>query len=444
MKGTRYVYAGIVVLVLAVAFGILKPLTADVGGGNGATNYRVDSSWPKPLPAPNGHQWVTGEVGGSCIDSHDHLFTVNRGWQSGFSATAAPTPNQLQSTEGDTSVPAPPVIEYDRQGNVVNSWGDTSKDSFTFALPNGTTQTSPNGPSKVLPQGIHGCFVDYQDNVWIAGNGDGVVQKWSHDGKTMLLQIGEKGHCDGNAAPASPANPYPTCGTPGSNTSHTLLNEPADIAVDPTNGDVYIADGYGNHRVVVFDKDGHYLRQFGTAGGSPTDPLADPGAFGITDGGHPHCVVIGKDGLVYVCDRLNNRIEVFAKSCGGASVNGSQPTCTPDRIIPIVDPNNLPAAAVTLPDHTPATAALGTLRACDIDFTPDKNQSTMFDTDLGNDVVWILNRTLGQIVGHFGRAGHQCGEFSFAHTVTTDSKGNVYVAETVNGRRVQKFVRQGP
>ncbi len=443
MKRARYVYAGATLLVLGIALGIWKPVRADVGAGNGAVSFRVDPSWPAPLPAPNGHQWVTGEVGGSCIDSHDHLFVVNRGWQSGFSATAAPTANQLQSTEGDTSIPAPPVIEFDEKGNVVNAWGDTSKDPFTFTL-NNTQQTSANGPSKVLPQGIHGCFVDFQDNVWIAGNGDGVVQKWSHDGKTMLLQIGTKGVCDGPARPASPANPYPTCGTPGTNTSHTLLNEPADIAVDPTNGDVYIADGYGNHRVVVFDKTGKYLRQWGTAGGSPTDPQLDPGKFGVTDGGHPHCVVIGKDGLVYVCDRLNNRIEVFAKNCGGAADTGSEPVCQPERIIPVVDPNNLPPSNVTLPDHTPQTAALGTLRACDIDFSPDKNQSLMFDTDLGNDVVWIMDRVVGGILGHFGRAGHQCGEFSFPHTVTTDSKGNVYVAETINGRRVQKFVRQGP
>ena len=113
-----------------------------------------------------------------------------------------------------------------RQG-IVNAWGDP----------------------KLMPRSVHGCFVDNENNIWIGGNADGIVQKWTHDGKTMLLQIGRKGVCD---------NSDDKCGEPGRNGSPTLLNEPADIAVDAANGDVYIADGYGNHRVVVFDANGKF------------------------------------------------------------------------------------------------------------------------------------------------------------------------------------------
>src|SRR5688572_12838892 len=163
-----------------------------------------------------------------------------------------------------------------------------------------------------MPHGVHGCFADYQDNIWIAGNADGVVQKWSHDGK-LLLQIGTKGLCDGPPT-LSPNSPHPTCGSPGYNSSRTLLNNPADVAVDPNPdpvigqvGSVYIADGYGNHRIVVFDAAGKYLRQFGSAG-------SGPGQFVATGGGHPHCVILGNDRLVYACDRGQNRVHVFDRA----------------------------------------------------------------------------------------------------------------------------------
>src|SRR5207253_1402365 len=135
---------------------------------------------------------------------------------------------------------------------------------------------------------------------WIGGNGDGVFQKWSHDGSTKLLQIGTKFLCDNPPTNACAGDSAVT------GSSHTLLNRPADLAVDPLNGDVYIADGYGNHRVVVFDKNGNYLRQMGGTG-------TGPGQFAFVGGGHPHCVVLGKDGLVYACDRGNDRLNVLHK-----------------------------------------------------------------------------------------------------------------------------------
>jgi DNA-binding beta-propeller fold protein YncE len=274
---------------------------------------------------------------------------------------------------------------------VVRAWGDPS-------LNTGTQGTLGPGTNAVLPNGIHGCFVDYQDNVWIAGNADGVVQKYSHNG-TFLMQIGVKGVCDG------------PCGNPGSNTSHVLLNEPADIAVDPSNGDVYIADGYGNHRVVVFNKYGVWLRQWGSAG-------PGPGQFAAGDGGHPHCVVLGNDNLVYACDRGQDRIQVFDK-LGNLK-----------KIIPVVPGTG-----------TPGLGTAGS--AWDVDFSPDRQQALMFDTDGGNEVLWIFDHAAAVIIGGFGRPGHMAGDFTFLHTVAADSEGSLFTGETIGGRRVQKFVKDG-
>jgi DNA-binding beta-propeller fold protein YncE len=382
MKFWRWMYVAGLLLALVVGLGLWNPLSHVNARNSEVPEYIVDPFWPKPLPndPATGKPWVTGEVAGTCVDSRDHIFTVNRGYQNG-----------LVAPETVIAVPSPPVVEYDRHGNVVNAWGEPA----------------------ILPNTIHGCFVDYQDNVWVAGNGDGIVQKYTRDG-TLLLQIGTRGVCD---------SPTGACGAPGSNSSTTLLNQPADIAVDPTNGDIYIADGYGNHRVVVFDKNGGFLRQWGSAG-------TGPGEFGVGGGGHPHCVVLGKDGLVYACDRGQDRIQVFDKL------------------------GNLKKIIHVIPGTgTPGIGTAGS--AWDVDFSTDKRQEVMFNADGGNEVVWIFNRLAalagaaldsmpGQgILAGFGRPGHQAGEFTFLHTVTVDSKGDLYIGETVGGRRIQKFTRRG-
>jgi hypothetical protein len=375
MRAWKCTYLGALALALAVAFGLWNPLKEADAGRPNVPRFTVDPFWPKPLP----DKWVTGEVAGTCVDSQDHVFIVNRGFQTGG----------LVSPETLVAKASPPVIEFDREGNVVNAWGDPS--------------LNPDGTNAVLPNGIHGCFVDYQDNVWIGGNGDGVVQKWSHDGRTMLLQIGTKGVCD---------SPTGACGNVGlTGTSQTRLNQPADIAVDPANGDVYIADGYGNHRVVVFDKRGNFLRQWGGVGSAP-------GQFAPGDGGHPHCVVLGNDGFVYACDRGQDRIEVFSK----AGVW--------QRDIPVV-----------VGTGTPGLGTAGS--AWDVAFSPDRNQTYLYDTDGGNEVLWIFDHAVDLILAGFGRPGHQPGEFTFLHTVATDSRGNLYTGETVGGRRVQKFKLDG-
>jgi hypothetical protein len=381
MKSKPIVYFGTLALAVAAALGSWTyESQADGRSSLRAPKYKVDPFWPKPLP----DKWVTGEVAGTCLDSRDHLIIVNRGFQAGG----------LQPPENQTARASPPVIEFDKAGNVVRAWGDPTLNT----VPQGTL---PPGTNQVLPNSIHGCFVDYQDNVWIAGNGDGVVQKYSHNG-TFLMQIGMKGVCDGVGG---------VCGNPGLNSSPILLNQPADIAVDPSNGDVYIADGYGNHRVVVFNKFGVYQRQWGSAG-------PGPGQFAAGDGGHPHCVVLGNDNLVYACDRGQDRIQVFDKM-GKLK-----------RIIPVVPGTG-----------TPGLGTAGS--AWDVDFSPDRRQELMFDTDGGNEAVWIFDRVAGVILGGFGRHGHMAGDFTFVHTVAADSSGNLYLGETVGGRRLQKFLKDG-
>ncbi len=387
MKRWRIVYLGILASALVVGLGIWNPLeraTAQTRAGRPATpTYQVDPFWPKPLPVEASQinpatgmakPWVTGEVAGTCVDSQDHVFTVNRG--------------NLVAPETVTAVASPPILEFDREGNLVNAWGDRN----------------------VLPNGLHGCFVDYQDNVWIAGNGDGIVQKYTHDGKTLLLQIGTRGVCD-NPCSTPPGACGNTATCAGANQSKTLLNQPADMFVDPQNGEIYVADGYGNHRVVVFDKDGNWLRQWGSSG-------TGDGQFQPADGGHPHCVVLSRDGLVYACDRGSDRIQVFDKM--GIL----------QRIIPVK-----PGTGV---------GGLGTAgSAWDVDLSPDWRQTFMFDADGGNEILWTFDRVAATILSGFGRPGHGAGEFTYLHTVSVDSKGNLYTGETINGRRIQRWVRHG-
>ena len=339
--------------------------------------YVADPWWPKPLP----NRWVTGAVGGICVDPYnDHIFGINRS-----DITA------LETTVGKK--PAPPVIEYDTDGNMVNAWGDPA----------------------VMPGGIHGCFVDHERNLWIGGTGGGMVQKWSQDGK-LLLQIGSRNSCDG------------PCGELTSlNSSTTILNQPADIAVDPMNGDVYIADGYGNHRVVVFNKNGVYLRQWGSAGTAP-------GQFSLQGGGHPHCVVFSKEGLLFVCDRGNDRIQVFDKMGNLQEIISIKPGTGR-----IPGPYGNPPAGA--PRNSPGSAL-------DVAFSTDRGQRYILDVDTGNEVLWFLDRQVRrgevpQIVGGFGSAGHNAGNFTLLHMIALDSKGNLYTSETVDGRRLQKFVPKG-
>ncbi len=476
-------------LLAALAFTVERwgpPATA--ASDNRKPVFAADSTWPNPLPAPVGddgkaHTWVQGEVAGNCIDPRDNVYTFNRGWEVGVTVNGVLQGNQGGAINGNDAtaggaIPSPPVVAFDTDGNVVAGWGNSS-----------LIQTGPAyGFAAYLPHGAHGCYVDYQGYVWLGGNGDGIAQKYNsatanaqRDMATFVAQIGTKGMCDGTP---TTDNPFSSCGeTNDNNTSHTLLNEPADMVVDPlpdpvtgTLGSVYFADGYGNHRIVVYTtadggKTYTYNRQWGTTcviNGVRSNSQACPaGTFGATGGGHPHCIVLGNDGNVYACDRPNSRIQVFDRGCGGPSTTDNpQPLCLPKRIINIglnagqTPPSNVPVIGNNaFQNATPedAAAILGSLttRSCDIDFWPNidylatkspTNQNTIVNVDLNNDNVWLMDKATATVFGALGVCGiipcpgHNAGHFAFSHTAAVDSNGNIYLAETITGRRIQKFV----
>jgi DNA-binding beta-propeller fold protein YncE len=361
---------------LAAAFSISCPLPLKAQGS--PTKYEVDPSWPKPLP----DKWVTGSVSGVCTDAQDHVFIVNRG--------------NLTENELDSGRQAPPVIELDPQGNVVNSWGNR----------------------EILPEGLHGCFVDYQNNVWLSGSDDGFVQKYSHDGGKLLLQIGTKGVADSSDG---------TTKGIALNSSNTGFYRPSGIAVDSSNGDVYVADGEepgSNHRVAVFDRNGRFLRQW-TLHRTKAEEEAGVGDEFMQV---PHCVAIGSDGLVYVCDRRGDRVQVFDKM-GKFQKN-------------ILVPYEKRSQYEPKAGHV--SRAWGT--AVWIGFSAGQANRFMYVLNEDNEQVDILDRSSGQVLSTFGRAGHQVGEFTSAHTLALDSKNNVYVGEAGGeeaGNRVQKFKPMG-
>ena len=330
-----------------------------------APKFAVDATWPKDLP----EGWITGQLGGVCTSAQDHIYVVNR--------------RNITDEEKETSISAPSIIKFDPDGNVVGSWGD---------------QTT-------VPGSIHGCFVDQEGNVWVAGNGDGAIQKYGPDGK-LLLQIGTRGKFDSVDG---------TRRGKGLNAARDQLHMPSGMVVDPGNGDIYVADGYGNRRIAVFDKDGKFLRQWGRQATDEETQAGAPGVFAEV----VHCIAMSNAGLIYACDRQGNRVQVYQKD--GTFV----------RNIPI------PNATGKLPDKR------GT--AWWVAFSPDREQKFMYMMNGGTEQVHILDHASGKILSSFGRPGHQIGNFTHGHTIAVDSKGNIYVAETDWGRRVQKFkIVSGP
>jgi DNA-binding beta-propeller fold protein YncE len=384
MKRTKCIYVAVITVAFGISLGPSGLLLREVKAGppqrDQVPKFEVDPSWPKPFP----ELWITGEVGGTCVDAQDHVFIVNR--------------DNLTPDEQKNSQPAPPVVELGPEGNVINSWGKKiARDAEGNAV-------MPRGAQDTLPKRLHGCLVDDQGNVWIGGNQDGIIQKYSHDGSKLLLQIGTPGH------------PDTSDGTPtgyAMNSSQTTLNRPASMAIDPTNGDIYVADGYGNRRVVVFDREGHFLRQWGKQGTVAQTESGVGGVFLDT----VHCVAIDHAGLVYVCDRKGDRIEVFDK------MGNFQKNIYIQKGTGYV--RNLAGSAWW------------------VAFSPDSAQKYMYVADGGNEVIWILDHETGKILSGFGRPGHMAGDFSYLHTISVDSKGNLIAGETINGRRVQRFKMLG-
>ena len=321
--------------------------------------FEIDPYWPKPLP----ERWIIGRTGSICADAHDHLVVTNR--------------RDITEEEAETSVQAPSVLIFDTAGALVASWGD----------------------STTVPGVIHGCFADHENNIWLTGNGDGIVQKWSHDGK-LLLQIGKRGVFDTSDGTAKGER---------RNSGQSQFFNPAGVVVDPGNGDVYVADGYGNRRVAVFDRDGKFLRQWGRQATQADIDAGAGGAFAQI----VHCIAMSRAGLVYVCDRQGDRVQVFDKM-GKFVRNIWIRTGTP-----------------SLPDPR------GT--AWWVAFSRDTDERYLYVMNGRNEQLHILDHATGKILSSFGRPGHWLGNFTHGHAVAVDSAGNLYIAETDTGRRMQKF-----
>jgi len=337
--------------------------------------FEPDPSWPKPLP----NNWMLGQVSGTAVDSHDHIWVLHR------PRTMEEHDRYGESGKGDCCATAPAVIEFDQTGNVVQAWGGPGK--------------AGSAQSYDWPDNEHGTFVDSKDNVWVTGNGDKDAQilKFTKSGK-FLLQIGHHGKSG------------------GSNDTENL-GRPAGVAVYAN--EVFVADGYGNRRVIVFDADtGAYKRHWGAYGKKPDDSVPRTRVYEGT--GSPqfnlvHGIRISNDGLVYVGDRVNNRIQVFR-------LDGT-----------FVKENYI---------ERKTSGAEGT--AFDIAFSPDKQQQFFYVPDGSNKKVDIVNRETLEILGFFGgHGGHGVGDFFHIHSAVTDSKGNVYIGEVNNGRRVLRWNFKG-
>lgn len=341
---------------------------------DGVPYFEFDPMWPKQ-PFPN-EDWVIGNVIGLAIDSRDHIWVLHRP----SSVTEQAQGAAFTQADAPCCRPAPPVIEFDQEGNLIQAWGG-------------------DGESYTWVNSEHGIFVDHKDNVWIGSPNDSHLLKFTRDGN-FLMQIGEPGHTE------------PTSNNPG------ILGGPAPW-VDPQTNELYVADGYRNRRIAVYDADtGEFKRQWGAYGNIPDDDMPwaynpqgtdqEPSQQFQTVTG----VAVSNDGLVYAADRSNNRVQVFERDG----------TYLQEQFI--------------LP-RTPR----GTVDT--LSFSPDPEQEFLYNADPRNMKVWILRRSNLEILGSFGHGGSFAGGFTSSAYVVTDSKGNLYVGEGVGGQRAQRFLYKG-
>lgn len=358
----------------ALLLGGILTLAAGIASADTAPRFQVDAAWPKSLP----NNWIMGQASGVAVDAQDNVWVLQR-------------PKSLTDDEKAASfspprtkccLPAPPVLVFDPEGNLIKSWGGP-------------------GQGYDWPQNEHGINIDHNGFVWVGGNGeqDGHVLKFTADGK-FVLQIGKPG-------PQTDSQDI------------SRLGRPADIDTDPETNEIYVADGYKNRRIIVFDAaTGAYKRHWGAYGKPPSDeklPAYDPQAAVSQHFGNPvHCVKLAKDGLVYVCDRTNDRIQVFRKD--GSFVK----------------------------EFFVAKETLQQGSVWDLDLWPDTKQTFLFNADGANNEVRTLVRETGEIVAAFGRNGRNAGEFHWVHNLAADSKGNIYTTEVDTAKRAQKFRYVGP
>lgn len=370
--------------------------------GTGSTagsvpTFEYDPAWPK-MPLPN--QWIFGEVGGIGVDGKGHVWVIQRPW--------TVIDRELAAVEGEAECcrPAPPVIEFDQAGNVVQAWPELQPFKAAPGTPAGQGfQVGPRGQqlweARPGPYGDwgrreHTVLVDHKDNVWVSNDDSHVIHKFTRAGK-HLLTIGKHNV------------------TKGSNdTEH--LGRPAGLVVDPTTNELFVADGYTNKRVIVFDADsGKYKRHWGAYGKRPEDAKLgpyDPSAPPAQQFRGPvHGITISRDGLVYVTDRTADRVQVFQRD--GTYVR----------------------EGFVAPKTTDAGSAYG------VALSTDPQQQWLYVNDGSNNKIWILRRTSLEVAGSFASYGRFGGQVFSAHSMAVDQQGNIYVGET-RGRRVQRFLRR--
>lgn len=423
MNRWHHLLLGATPLVLAAGTALAQAATSAKTASVQGPRFEVDLLWPKPMP----NRWILGSAVGVAVDSRDHIFVLSipdyfTARTEIGSATNPPT--------GECCTPTPPVVEYDASGALVGSWGGP-----------GSGYTWPTTPSRIA--------IDPKGDVWIGGTGgnDTRILKFSRDGKFlgeigkmvasaspapaqaaqpdtayMGVSRGAAGRGAAGAAPAAagrgrgrgPSGPPPL---PPNNASLEHFGGAMGFSFDAAANEAFVADGSRNHRVAVVDiTTGAIKRVFGAYGNRPEDAASakyTPGAEPSKQFGVVSCAQLSKDGLVYVCDRSNNRIQVFKKD--GSFVK--------EKVV------------------APATLAAGSV--WDIAFSRDAQQKYLYVADGANQKIWIVDRTSLEVVGAFGDGGRQPGQFYAVNAIATDSKGNIYTGETLEGKRVQKFTYTG-
>ena len=379
----------VLVLVVLTAAGVLvaRELAGQSRNSVQAPYFEVDPLWPKPLP----NHWVLGSTIGVSVDERDHVWIIHRG-----SATLGNNEKglELNPPTGECCAGAPPVLEFDPEGNLVGHWGGP-------------------GEGYEWPVSNHGITIDYKGNVWIGGNGDqdSQVLKFTKQGK-FLLQVGK------SAARKGPNNAQGQPTYVGGSNDQVSFGRVAKIFVDPAANEAYLADGYLNKRVAIIDADtGKLKRYWGAYGNKPDDTNLGPykpEAPPAQQFRNPvHCADLSRDGLVYVCDRQNNRLQVFTKD--GKFVKEA-----------FYAKNSLSEGAVW-----------------DVAFSKDPQQTYIFLADGRNMKIRVLRRDTLEELTSFGDGGRQPGQFYAVHSIAADSKGNLYTTETYEGKRVQKFTYKG-
>lgn len=376
MTGSRKVLAATALVASIAALGVGQRALQGAAQGKAvqAPAFDVDPFWPQPLP----NHWVLGSVIGVGVDARDHVFIVHR--QQTLNARTEVLTGEA-AKGGECCIPAPPVLEFAPDGKLVNAWGGP-------------------GEGYTWPESNHGIAIDHKDNVWIGGNGQGDshILKFTHEGK-LLQQIG-----------------IPGKGANSSAMDH--FGRVAKISFDAAANEAYVSDGYSNKRVAVLDMNtGAIKRYWGAYGNTPEDvnlgPYNPDAPLAQQFRNPVHCAEPSDDGLVYVCDRPNDRIQVFQKD--GKFVKEA-------RIAP---------------------RTLGDGSVWDIAFSKDKAQKYIYLADGKNEKVYIIDRQSLEVLTSFGDGGRQPGQFFAVHSIATDSKGNIYTTETYEGKRLQKFVYKG-